>query len=145
MGIRINAFVFVQSVAECLVSEWERSQSQLISKMVGATNYSHMAIVTTMWDQILPTFGERNEVNRAGDVWKDMLNGGAEVLQYHNTKDSAQEILQHLMSNPDKFSPFALKLQEDLLHQQGYLGKTEAGMHLQAELGQKLGTFLPQD
>lgn len=138
MGIRINGFIFMQSVAEPRVSESERSQLQLISTMVGPANYSHIAIATTMWDQISPNFGKRNEVNRADDVWKDVLNGGAEILQYRNTKDSAQEILQHLMSNLDKFSPFALKLQQDLLHQQGYLGKTEAGMHLQAELGQKL-------
>lgn len=141
MGIRINGVIFMQSVSDPRVPKSERCRSQLISKVVGAANYSHIAIATTMWDQIVPEFGKRNEANRADNVWKDMLNGGAEMLQYRNTKDSARDLLQQIVSNQERFSPFVLKLQDDLLQEQGHLGKTEAGIHLQAELGQKLGSI----
>lgn len=130
----LNGVILMQSITSTRVADSERQKLQLFKEIVGPGNYDKVAIVTTMWDSFSKPRGEKNEQNRSSGVWKDMMDAQAKIIRFHNTEESAAEIVQHFTSS----LPQQLLLQKELYENHGWLGKTSAGREMERQIGDKI-------
>ncbi|KAF9043437.1 P-loop containing nucleoside triphosphate hydrolase protein [Panaeolus papilionaceus] len=75
----------------------QRQVLKTFNALTGVKTAKNVSIVTTMWDNI----GGENASKRAEDnyqqlqnkIWKDFIQAGAQMMQFHNTQESALSIL----------------------------------------------------
>ncbi|KAI0975615.1 P-loop containing nucleoside triphosphate hydrolase protein [Xylaria arbuscula] len=138
---RLNGAILVQPITDVRAPDSERKRTELFKQIVGTKFYDRVAIVTTMWDQVNQSFGERNEGNRIGDdsLWGDMLAGRAKIFRYNqDNSQSALEILRHFAENPSLSTPASTLFQDELRTHKGRLRETAAAKQFETELGKKV-------
>ncbi|KAF9043418.1 hypothetical protein BJ165DRAFT_1612461 [Panaeolus papilionaceus] len=81
----------------------QRQVLKTFNALTGVQTAQNVMIVTTMWDNI---WGEKatqraedNYQQLQNDIWKDFIDKGAEMTQYHNTTESALSILDNALSS----------------------------------------------
>ncbi|KAF9043447.1 hypothetical protein BJ165DRAFT_1612470 [Panaeolus papilionaceus] len=105
-----NRILYLTPITSTRLSGTQRQVLKTFHALTGVKTAEAVTIVTTMWDNI---WGE-NATKRAednyqqlqNDIWKDFIDKGAQMTQYHNTQTSALSILdQAFASNtPNLFS-----------------------------------------
>lgn len=139
-GCLLNGVVLMQCITDVRVADTEQARNKLFEKTVGPSMFKQVAIVSTMWNQVNPEFGLKNENNRLrgeNAVWRKLIDGGATVLRYKHDEDSAKAVLRHF-SVPGRFAPKTVQLQDELKKYRGRLPKTQAAIQLQANLGARI-------
>lgn len=61
--------------------------------MCGHEAADRVQVVTTMWDEADVAFAETVEMTMKAGPWKSMLDAGARYARFHNTPQSAWEIV----------------------------------------------------
>ncbi|KAJ8125624.1 hypothetical protein O1611_g8013 [Lasiodiplodia mahajangana] len=138
-GERLNGVVFLQGINEVRVLKGEQNGVELFKNIVGSDALGQVMVVTTMWDQVEPDFGTRNENNRAS-VWLNLKSGGARFGRFYNTEDSALEIVREFQ----EFPKITLLLQQELIQHGGKVRKTSAAQFLEKSLGVKIADIRKQ-
>lgn len=85
-----------------------------------------------MWDAVDPEVGKRREEQLKSEerLFKTALDGGAKMLQYRGTKDSARTIVKSLLHG----DPVPLLVQQELVDQHKSVADTTVGAALIEEL-----------
>jgi hypothetical protein len=91
----------------------------------------NVAIVTTMWAKVTRDEGEWREQELRTDerFFKPALDEQAKLARYHNTEDSAREILCTMLKN----NPLALSIQREVIDDHKDLHDTMAGKEIQSQ------------
>ncbi|PPR03421.1 hypothetical protein CVT24_012690 [Panaeolus cyanescens] len=98
--------------------------------------YRNIKIVTTMWDHDLKGVGDTRENELREEYWGQMTKGGASVVRFHNTHESAKEILKSFRT--DWHIQQALQLQVEMVKHHHQLKETKAGQLMYSKLEQLL-------
>lgn len=142
-GKYLNGLIFMQPISETRITGSEKKRTQLFKKIVGENFYCQVALVTSMWDFTREEKGNAHENHRVDDptVWGDMLQGGAQVLRFLNTPESALEIVKYFTDRPSRFPPKPTQLQLELQSAHGRVEDTSAFQKLDSDLGQKISVL----
>lgn len=100
-------------------------------KLCGEDNLAHMAIVTTMWDEVdKKTAAAREKQLTADDLFfKAVITKGARTFRHNNTAKAARAVLSYLV----KKRQTSLRIQEELVDKKIDITQTLVGRELQSE------------
>ena len=134
----IAGVVYLHHIQERRLTGTLRLSLHLLQPICGEHFYSHLAIVSTMWDTLphgSPTIeAERRQKEfRQGDdpvVWKDMLDKGSDYGRYIGVDCSSRAIITSLLSK-HRAPPLLLEL--ELKDRERAPEDTSAGSVLMAE------------
>ncbi|PPQ78241.1 hypothetical protein CVT24_006502 [Panaeolus cyanescens] len=108
---------------------------RLFQALTGVENFERIALVTTMWDQLIEDVSEASNRQQLleEEYWVDLIEGGALTHKFRNTKSSALDILWPLIEQTWQ-SRAPLYLQNELCIERKQLPKTEVGKQVFSRL-----------
>ncbi len=109
---------------------------KMFRQLCGDSTLKNVVIVTNMWSEVSKEVGEARETELASQdlFFKPVLSKGALMLRNENNKESAQNILRHIVEN----HPLSLQIQRELVDQKKDISQTAAGEELNRELMQQI-------
>ncbi|KAL4072368.1 hypothetical protein V8B97DRAFT_2023535 [Scleroderma yunnanense] len=108
----------------------------IFRQLCGDANSKNVVFVTTMWDEVLEDVGLQRENELLNHFWA-MTKLGSITCRFHNTEESAWEIINAIsISPPEERRP--LLIQQEVVDEHKPLHKTLAG---KTALGSITGTF----
>ena len=90
---------------------------------------SNVVLVTNMWGATSRQVGEAREKELPTNIFKLALGKGAQMVRYHDTVQSAHDIIRMIMKN----RPIALPIQRELVTEQKGVIDTTAGKVINRE------------
>lgn len=113
-----------------------RRNFRLFRELCGKESLRNVLIVTTMWSGVDPNIGETREQELAmsDDLFKPVLDEGAQLVRHDGREESAQGILRRLIHNDG----VPLRIQRELVDEGKLLADTAAGTELSNQLTERL-------
>lgn len=106
----------------------------LLMKLCGEDCFNKVVLVTTMWEQIDETVGERREreLETTKEFWGSMMEHGSLMRRHYNNKQSALDIIGMFVPQDQDAKPETVKLaiQKELAEEDKVLAQTSAGQLL---------------
>lgn len=105
-----------------------RRNFRMLRQLCGDETLQNVVIVTSMWDNVLHDRGVAREQELKNDeqLFKPVLDKGAQMIRHNNTLQSAQAVVAHFI----KKSPQVLRIQQELVIDKKDINQTAAGMEL---------------
>ena len=105
----------------------------------GSESLCNVFIITAMWSSVEPNVGEtrEQELKISDDLFKPVLDEGAQLVRDDRTQESAQGTLRRLIHNEGT----ALRIQRELVDEGKSLADTAAGTELSDQLTDVLITL----
>ena len=92
--------------------------------LCGAKNYKNVVVLTTFWDRVdVREEGLRRETQLKSEVLKDLIVGGACLMRFNRTIESARRVLTYILT----LAPTNVRIQEEIRMEGKNLEDTEAG------------------
>ena len=130
--ILLTGVILLQPITGNRVKGSEKKRLRLFQKILGEAAFSHVVIATTMWSELNSNVdGESRVTERMSDYWRDLLDGGAKVVNHDNTPERAVEIIEMLVEK----GAVTLRMQEELERNNGHIKATAAGQQLISDYG----------
>lgn len=104
----------------------------MFRELCGKDALQNIILTTTMWDEVEPGVGARREVELRSTYWKPMIDRGSGAERFHNTQESAWNILDRFVR--DANARHSDLLQKELMEIKKQLSATNAGKKLYTEL-----------
>lgn len=113
-----------------------RANLELFRALCGKDPLRKVVLATTFWGEMknqIRAEEHEKELRTHSDYWGDMLANKATMKRFHDTQDSALNILRGLLQNEEGIT---LKIQKEMVDDERDLAETTAGSILQHELKQ---------
>ncbi|KAL4077505.1 hypothetical protein J3A83DRAFT_1598690 [Scleroderma citrinum] len=107
-SIKPTGVIYTYCISEAHESGTKSNNFRLFSDLCGREAADRVRVVTTMWDEADVAFAETVEHTMKAGPWKSLLDAGACCARFHNTTESAWEIVLGLGDTKK-----ALLVQED--------------------------------
>ncbi|TDL17136.1 hypothetical protein BD410DRAFT_730453 [Rickenella mellea] len=105
---------------------------RMFEKLCGHDALKNIVLVTTMWDEIEDDgeedVGSQREAELVEKFWKPMISQGSKHVRYHNTTDSAWNIIDDFLKEANE--RHAVLLQDEMVSMEMELRETRAGRQL---------------
>ena len=132
--MKLSGIVYLQRITDPRLTHGGRANLAMFRALCGDDPLRKVVLATTFW-------GEINNMDRAKDheeelrttpeYWGSMLSSKATMTRFHDTQESALNILRGLLKNEERIS---LKIQQEMVDQNLDLARTTAGETLDKEL-----------
>lgn len=111
---------------------------RIFQKLCGNEILRNALIVTTMWSDVDPKQGENREreLATADDLFKPVLDNGAQLVRHDGTLESAQAILRMFTTTNEDTT---LRIQRELVDEGKEIIDTAAGAELARHLSEQAG------
>ena len=133
-NMKLSGIVYLQRITDPRMTHGGRANLAMFRALCGDDPLRKVILATTFW-------GEINNMDRAKDheaelrttpeYWGSMLSNKATMTRFHDTQESALNILRGLLKNEERIS---LKIQQEMVDQDLDLARTTAGETLDKEL-----------
>lgn len=133
-NLRLSGIIYLQRITDPRMNHSGRANLLMFRALCGDDPLRKVVLATTFW-------GETNNPERAKqheeelrnnpEYWGEMLSKKATMTRFHDTQESALEILRGLLVQEKKIS---LKIQEEMVDQNLDLANTSAGETLSDQL-----------
>ena len=97
----------------------------MFKNLCGPQALKNVVLVTTMWDEVEQEEGRHREAQLSAQYWNAMLELGCRTSRFHNTMESARDIVSQFQN-----APCAVLLQTELVDRKLDLEETSAGRAL---------------
>ncbi|KAF9037268.1 hypothetical protein BJ165DRAFT_1375564, partial [Panaeolus papilionaceus] len=99
-GIIFHHILYLTPISSTRLPGTQRQVLKTFNALTGVKAADNVTIVTTMWDNIWGEHAtkraEDNYQQLQNDIWKDFIDEGAQMTQFHNTRKSALSILDQV-------------------------------------------------
>jgi hypothetical protein len=132
--MKLSGIIYLQRITDPRMTHGGRANLELFRALCGDDPLRKVVLATTFWGEMknLQRAAEHEgELKSNPDYWGDMLAKKATMTQFHDTKDSALDIVRGLLENEEKIT---LKIQQEMVDQKLDLIQTTAGETLKREL-----------
>jgi len=144
---QLDGLILLHPITHNRVGGMERKRTRLLEKILGEDAYKRIVIATTMWDDLISEDAMIGRVKGRmgeGGVWNDMCRQGATVMKHFNNKESAYEIIRHIISISDRSGKVKPLLQLEMLNNNGRVFDTSAGKELKAQIEEDISLLMSQ-
>ncbi|ETS88209.1 hypothetical protein PFICI_02037 [Pestalotiopsis fici W106-1] len=138
--ILLRGILYLHKISDNRMTGTARKNLRLMKKICGKDALKNIILTTTMWEKVEPAEGHDRErqLVKTPEYWGDMIqNHGSRVERCFNTKESAMEVVESLLSSGDE----ALAIQKEMANGAKKLNETTAGMTLNEELEKEREKF----
>ena len=127
----LSGIIFLHRITDVRMSGSSIKNLRMFRKLCGTDNMSSVRLVTTMWDNVTITDGERREQDLiAGNgFWAKEIASGCAVDRHDGTFASAKRVISSLVPKP----PVVIQLQKELISGKRLI-ETDAGSDLNSEI-----------
>ncbi|KAF7337186.1 G domain-containing protein [Mycena sanguinolenta] len=127
----LHGVIYMYNIANTRVGGMNLRNIRLLEKLVGPKCLMNVVLVTTMWETVRLSDGERREAElRSNDkLFKPFIDAGAQMIRHDSGQKSARRIIEAVLKN----EPKPLLVQTELM-EGAVLGQTSAGKELVIEL-----------
>jgi Arc/MetJ-type ribon-helix-helix transcriptional regulator len=105
--------------------------------LCGAAALRNVVVLTTFWDQVSTSEGERREAQLKSNFFKDFLIGEACFMRHGKKAESARSVLKHIST----LTPTITQIQRDIRERGNSLEDTAAGSVLRDEVEFIIGKY----
>ncbi|KAH7905040.1 P-loop containing nucleoside triphosphate hydrolase protein [Hygrophoropsis aurantiaca] len=110
----------------------------MFQKLCGDEGLKNVVLVTTKWSSLRDEkSGERREEQLKGGFWKDMIDQGSKIARFHDTCESARDIVNPILKEDQST---VLHIQRELVELEKFLPQTEASIALRSTLSDLVET-----
>jgi len=104
----------------------------MFRKLCGTDSLKNVVIVTTMWDKVTPEEGPRREqeLMSSNNLFKPLLDGGATMMRYERTAESATQVINYLLGK----KATTTQIVREIMQETKKLEETAAGGELHSEI-----------
>jgi hypothetical protein len=95
--IKLAGILYFHRITDNRVTGTPLKNLRMFEKLCGKHALGNIILTTTMWDKVDETTGQEREMELKGQYWESMIKLGSTTARYHNTKDSAWEILDTVL------------------------------------------------
>ena len=119
--IKLAGILYFHRITDNRVAGTPLKNLRMFEKLCGKNAFGNIILMTTMWGHIDGATGQLREKELEGQYWRSMMKLGSTTVRYHNTRNSACDILDKvLQSAPNRHAV----LLEDV---EGLTKETDAG------------------
>ncbi|KAK7898062.1 hypothetical protein LTR67_004694 [Exophiala xenobiotica] len=126
----LMAIIYIQPITLTRVSGSILRNLTVMKRMLGVQSFPHLTLVTSMWDTIDHSLGEKREVELETEFWSDLVQFGAKVDRFSGDANSAAKILEKASSKDE----LSMTIQREIVDQGLTLDRTAAGTYLESEI-----------
>jgi hypothetical protein len=121
-GITLSGVLYLHRISDNRMAGTPLSNWKVFKELCGEECFQSILLATTMWDDVTEECGSRRQEQLKRKYWKSMIKLGSRVVRFHNTYQSAWDIIGQLTA-PRK----PLKIQKEMVDEQKPLSETSAG------------------
>lgn len=131
-NMKLTGLVYLHRIIDPRMTHGGMRNLAMFRKLCGSDPMKNVILATTFWGEVNPTLAKNreNELRTNPDYWAEMIDEGARMAQFENTKESALKIVLDLMPK----GKISLDIQKQMCDQGLPLASTHAGVALNAEL-----------
>ena len=108
--------IYIHRISDMRIHRTTRENIDLVTKLCGDDRAPHVAIVTTMWDDVRMDVALSRERQLITDesLFKPCISQGARMFRHDGTAEAAVAVIAHLAEKPRTL----LRIQEELVDRQ---------------------------
>ncbi|CAA7269624.1 unnamed protein product [Cyclocybe aegerita] len=125
-GKTLAGVIYIHRISDVRMSGVSRKNFKMFRKICGERTLKNVVVMTNMWGSVNASIAEARERELATEelCFKPVLDAGAKMLRHYGTRDSAHEVLRHIVSN--HAGSVVLDLQRELVIEHKSLEQTSA-------------------
>ncbi|KAF9447340.1 hypothetical protein P691DRAFT_671702 [Macrolepiota fuliginosa MF-IS2] len=136
-GVLLSGVLYLHRISDNRMAGTALEVLGLFKKLCGHDMYRHIVMVTTMWDRLRDeNVGNLREEELRATFWAPVIRHGAVMMRYQNTKESAWDILEHILGGLTERR--MLQLQRELIE----MGKTFPSTAVGKELSKTINEIV---
>src|SRR6266540_4180864 len=125
--IQLTGLLYFHRISDNRMAGSPLKNLRLFEKLCGE-QFNNIVLTTTMWNDVEEEVGNKREEELKSEFWRTMLDRGASINRFLNTRESAFDILTPIFEEVNKRS--ALLLQKEMNDLKLQLKETSAGKTL---------------
>ena len=129
-GSKLAGVIYIHRICDRRFTGISVHNFKMFREICGDSTLKNVILVTNMWEEVTQAVGEAREQELITDFFKPALDEGAQLARYHNTAESAHDIIRRIMKN----QPVALQVQCELVDKGKDIADTVAGKAVNNEL-----------
>ena len=130
-NIKLAGIVYLHRITDNRMAGTPHRNQRMFAQLCGDQGLKKVILVTTMWDEVKKSTGANREHELRLHYWKVMMDKGASVARFQNTRETAWEIIDTIVQES---SADVLLIQEELVDRKLRLKETKAGIALHSNL-----------
>ena len=132
-GVRLNGIIFMHRISDPRLAGSAKRNLLMFKKLCGEKVYQSVVLATTMWGKVTPEEGDRREKELINEptYWGSMYKLGSKVFRYHNTRESALDLVSYIIS---LHRSVTLDIQDEIVNKHREIDETSAAHQLNAEI-----------
>ena len=135
--MKFAGIIYLHDISQDRITEVARKNLSVFKKLCGDRAAKHVVLATTKWSNLANETINQRETELRETFWKGMSSKGSSMTQFEGTPESAQKIVQDILTN--RSSDVSLRIQKELVDLKRYLPQTDAGKTLYYDLKELLG------
>ncbi|KAJ3516868.1 hypothetical protein NLJ89_g861 [Agrocybe chaxingu] len=126
-GKTLSGVIYTHRITDTRMSGISRKNFRMFRKVCGESTLKNVVIMTNMWGSIEQSIAEAREEELANEelCFKPVLEAGAKMLRHAGTRESAHDVLRHILGSHG--GPVVLDIQKELVDEHKDLENTAAG------------------
>ena len=134
MGSMLTGVIYIHRISDKRFGGVAGRNFNMFRKICGELTFGNVAIVTNMWEDGSRYLNEARDWELRTKLFKQALEGGAQVVRHQNTAESAHNIIQKILRK----HPAALQIQRELVDERKDIVDTAAGKTIKLELEEQI-------
>lgn len=134
-NMTLAGVIYLHEISQTRMLGTARKNLDMFNKLIGHDATKNVVLATTKWGDIPEAVGIRREEQLKDRHWKGMIDLGATLLSFRDSRESGWAIIQHILNSAAALFPNAgyvdsVAIQNELVEVRKMLPETEAGKTL---------------
>jgi len=139
--IHLSGIIYLHRIWDTRIGDSGMRYQRMFKKLVGDKSLANVVLASTMWS-MLPNLdigtAREWELRTKDELWGHMIQHGSQVFRQDRGRESAAEIVQHIVSSKVRAT---LDIQRDMVDHEKQLSETAAGQEVKATLKEEQEKF----
>ncbi|KAG6917337.1 hypothetical protein DXG01_002908 [Tephrocybe rancida] len=129
-NMTLAGVIYLHEISQTRMLGTARKNLDMFNKLIGKDATKNVVLATTKWGDIPDEVGGRREEQLRERHWKWMVDLGAKLFRFTDSRESGWAIIQHILDQAAAQDVDAVEIQQELVEVKKILPDTEAGQAL---------------
>jgi hypothetical protein len=131
-NMKLTGIIYLHRIIDPRMTHGGMRNLAMFRKLCGADPMKNVILATTFWGDVNPQvgLGREHELRTNPDYWAEMIDEGARMAHFKNTRESALDLVLDLVPK----GRVSLDIQKQMCDEGLLLAQTHAGVALNADL-----------
>ncbi|KAG6811113.1 hypothetical protein H0H92_008960 [Tricholoma furcatifolium] len=139
-NMTLAGVIYLHEISQTRMLGTARKNLDMFNKLIGESATKNVVLATTKWGDIPDEVGARREEQLRERHWKWMIDLGAKLYRFTDSREAGWAIIQHILDQVATQDVDTVEIQQELVEVKKLLPETEAGQALLYTLEELLET-----